>query len=200
MGVAGAGTDSRIILVTGLAGLIAGACSMALGEWLSMTNARELARTQISREAEELEQTPEVEQRELALIYQAKGLPRADAERIAADLMRDKRAALDTLVREELGIDPTDLGGSAGSAAFTSFVLFALGAVFPVLPFIVTHGTAAIAGSIAASALALGGIGILTSLFNGRSPWFSAARQVLFGCMAAAVTYGVGAALGVSLS
>jgi VIT1/CCC1 family predicted Fe2+/Mn2+ transporter len=200
MGVAGAGTDSRIILLTGLAGLIAGACSMALGEWLSVTNARELARTQISREAQELEQTPQAEQHELALIYQAKGLPRADAERIAAELMKDKRAALDTLAREELGLDPTELGGSATSAAVTSFALFALGAIFPVAPFVLLHGTLAIATSIAASAVALGGIGVLTSLFNGRSPWFSAARQVLFGCAAAAVTYGIGAALGVSLS
>jgi vacuolar iron transporter family protein len=200
MGVAGAGTNSRIILLTGLAGLVAGACSMALGEWLSVTNARELASTQISKEAEELEQTPQAEQHELALIYQAKGLPRADAEHIAAEIMKDKSAALDTLAREELGIDPTELGGNAMSAALTSFALFSAGAIVPVLPFISMHGAQAIAIGIAASAAALAGIGVLTSLFNGRSPWFSAARQVLFGCAAAAVTYGAGAALGVSIS
>src|SRR5438876_11776603 len=132
MGVAGAGTPNRIILLTGLAGLIAGACSMALGECLSVTNARELATTQISEEAEELEQTPQAEQHELALIYQAKGLPKREAERIAAELMRNKKAALDTLVREELGIDPGELGGSAPAAAVTSFALFAAGAVCPV--------------------------------------------------------------------
>jgi vacuolar iron transporter family protein len=200
MGIAGAGADSKIILLTGFAGLIAGACSMALGEWLSVTNARELASTQISKEAEELEQTPQAEQHELALIYQAKGLPKPDAERIAAELMRDKQAALDTLTREELGIDPTELGGNPVSAAGTSFALFSLGAIFPIVPFVWMHGAAAIAVSIAASAAALCSIGMLTSLFNGRSPWFSAARQALFGCAAATVTYGVGAALGVSLS
>jgi VIT1/CCC1 family predicted Fe2+/Mn2+ transporter len=200
MGVAGAGAGSRIILLTGLAGLIAGACSMALGEWLSVTNARELAGTQIAREAEELEQTPQAEQHELALIYQAKGLPRAEAERVSAELMRNKKAALDTLAREELGIDPGELGGSAVGAAVTSFALFALGAICPVAPFALLHGTAATLTSIAASAAALGGVGVLTSLFNGRSAVFSATRQVLFGCAAAALTYGIGTALGVSLS
>ena len=200
MGVAGAGADSRIILLTGVAGLIAGACSMALGEWLSVTNARELASTQIAKEAEELEQTPQAEQHELALIYQAKGLPKPEAERIAAELMRNKKAALDTLAREELGIDPGELGGSALAAAVTSFALFAAGAVCPVAPFILLHGAPAIIASIAASAVALCGVGVLTSLFNGRSAWFSAARQTLFGCAAAALTYGIGTALGVSLS
>jgi vacuolar iron transporter family protein len=200
MGIAGAGAESRIVLLTGLAGLIAGACSMALGEWLSVTNARELASTQIAKEAEELEQTPQAEEHELALIYQAKGLPKEDAKRIASELMSNKKAALDTLAREELGIDPTELGGSAIGAAATSFVLFSVGAIFPVAPFIFLHGARAITLSIAASACALAGIGLLTSLFNGRSPWFSAARQALFGCAAAAVTYGIGAALGVSLS
>jgi len=177
MGIAGAGTANRIILLTGLAGLVAGACSMALGEWLSVTNARELA-----------------------LIYQAKGLPKADAQRMAAELMTNKQAALDTLAREELGIDPHDLGGNPLSAAAMSFALFSAGAIFPVLPFIWLHGRPAILTSIAASGAALCGVGLLTSLFNGRSPAFSALRQVVFGCAAAAVTYGIGALLGVSLS
>jgi VIT1/CCC1 family predicted Fe2+/Mn2+ transporter len=200
MAVAGAGAANKAVLLTGLAGVIAGACSMALGEWLSVTNARELASTQIAKEAEELEQTPQAEQHELALIYQAKGLQKADAERVSAELMKNKEAALDTLAREELGIDPTELGGNAHSAAATSFALFSMGAIFPVAPFLVLHGAQAIAGSIVASAAALSGIGVLTSLFNARPPWFSAARQMLFGCVAAALTYGVGAALGVSLS
>jgi len=200
MGVAGAGTGNRIILLTGLAGLAAGACSMALGEWLSVTNARELANTQIAREAEEIEQTPQAEQRELALIYQAKGLQKADAQRIAAELMSDKKAALDTLAREELGIDPSELGGNPLSAAATSFALFSAGAFFPVIPFVWMHGMQAIVTSIAASTTALCGVGFLTSLFNGRGPWFSAARQAVFGCAAAAVTFGIGSLLGVSLS
>jgi len=200
MGVAGAGTPNKIILLIGLAGLIAGACSMALGEWLSVTNAREFATTQIAREAEEIEQTPQAEQRELALIYQAKGLDKEEARRVAAQIMRDKKGALDTLTREELGIDPAELGGNPWSAAGTSFALFSLGAVFPIVPFIWLSSTMAIAVSVAASAIALAAIGTLTSLFNGRSPWFSAGRQVVFGCAAAAVTYGAGALLGVSLS
>jgi vacuolar iron transporter family protein len=200
MGVAGAAAGNRMILLTGLAGLAAGACSMALGEWLSVTNARELARTQISREAEEIEQTPQAEQHELALIYQAKGLQKADAERIAAELMSDQQAALDTLVREELGVDPGELGGNPLSAAAVSFALFAAGAIFPVAPFLWSRGAVAIVSSIALSAAALCGVGLLTSLFNGRSPWFSAARQGIFGCAAAAATYGTGSLLGVSLS
>ena len=200
MGVAGAGAANGTILLTGLAGLVSGACSMALGEWLSVTNARELAQTQIAKEAEELEQTPQAEQHELALIYQAKGLSKAEAERIAAELMSDKSAALDTLVREELGIDPNELGGSATSAAATSFALFGAGALFPVAAFMWLHGATAITVSAIVSALALASVGLLTSLFNGRSPWFSAARQALFGCVAAAVTFGIGRVFGVSLS
>ncbi len=136
MGVAGAGVGNQEILLTGLAGLLAGAVSMALGEWLSVTNSRELARTQIARERMELEQTPDSEQKELALIYQAKGLSREQAQKVAAELMQDKQAALDTLAREELGIDPTQLGGNPWTAAGASFALFVVGAVFPVIPFI----------------------------------------------------------------
>ena len=200
MGVAGAAASNRIILVTGLAGLAAGACSMALGEWLSVTNARELAQTQIGKEAEEIERTPQAEERELALIYQAKGLQKAEARRVAAELMRDKKIALDTLAREELGISPTELGGDPWSAAGTSFALFSAGAIFPVLPFVWMQGALAIAVSVSASTTALCGVGFLTSLFNGRGPWFSAARQAVFGCAAAAVTYAIGWLLGVSVS
>jgi vacuolar iron transporter family protein len=200
MGVAGAGSANKTVLLTGLAGLAAGACSMALGEWLSVTNARELAQTQIAREAEELEQTPAAEQHELALIFQAKGMPKADAQRVSIQVMKDKRGALDTLVREELGIDPAELGGNAWSAALTSFALFASGAIFPVVPFFWSQGRSAIAASAAASGVVLCGVGMLTSLFNGRSPWYSAARQLVFGSLAAAITYGIGAVLGTTLS
>jgi VIT1/CCC1 family predicted Fe2+/Mn2+ transporter len=200
MGASGAAFDAHTVLVTGLAGLLAGACSMALGEWLSVTNARELAQTQIGKEAEELGQTPQAEQRELALIFQAKGLPKEDAQRVAAELMRNKKSALDTLAREELGIDPSELGGNPWSAAVTSFALFACGAIFPIVPFLWVSEQTAIASSVGWSALALATIGALTSLFNGRSPAFSAGRQVIFGCLAAAITYGIGRVLGISLS
>lgn len=200
MGVAGAGAGNSTVLLTGLAGLAAGACSMALGEWLSVTNARELASTQIAREAQELEHTPVAEQHELALIFQAKGMATEDAQRVAADIMKDKKVALDTLAREELGIDPAELGGNAWSAAATSFALFTAGAIFPVAPFLWLKGHWATGTSVVASAAALCAIGALTSLFNGRGAGFSAVRQLVFGCLAAAVTYGIGAALGTSLS
>jgi vacuolar iron transporter family protein len=200
MGVAGAGTSPRAILLTGAAGLVAGACSMALGEWLSVTNARELATMQLDKEREEIEQTPEAEQHELALILQAKGVSKAEAQRAAAQIMQDKEGALDMLAREELGIDPAELGGNPWSAALTSFVLFAVGAAFPVMPFVWSAGSGAIVGSAVSSALALAAIGMLTSLFNGRSVAYSALRQVAFGTLAAAVTFGVGRLLGVSLA
>jgi VIT1/CCC1 family predicted Fe2+/Mn2+ transporter len=200
MGMAGAGTAPGTVLLSGLAGLVAGALSMALGEWLSVTNARELARTQIAREKEEIEQTPDAERKELALIFQAKGLPREDARRAAAEIMRDKGKALETLAREELGIDPAEMGGNPWSAAGFSFVLFAVGAAFPVAPFFFAGGFAGVAWSLAVSAAALAAIGVATSLFSGRTPLYSALRQVLIGAAAAAITYGTGALIGVSLS
>lgn len=200
MGVAGAGAANKTILLTGLAGLIAGACSMALGEWLSVTNARELAHTQIAKEAQEVEQTPEAEQRELALIYQAKGLEAEEAKRVAAQIMGDHRNAVDTLAREELGIDPQELGGNPWRAAITSFGLFTLGAIFPALPFIWMDGLPAMVLCVTLSALGLAIVGVVTSLFNGRSAVFSAARQVFIGLIAAGFTYGVGDLLGVSVS
>lgn len=200
MGIAGAGAASQTILLTGLAGLIAGALSMALGEWLSVTNSRELARTQLAREREELEENPEAERKELALIYQAKGLPREDAQRVATEMMRDKRVALDTLAREELGIDTAELGGNPWSAAGFSFVLFSVGAMFPVLPFFFATGATGIAWSLVSSAAALAAIGLGTSLFSGRSALYSALRQVVIGAAAAGITYAAGAAIGVSLS
>jgi VIT1/CCC1 family predicted Fe2+/Mn2+ transporter len=199
MGVAGAGSGERAVILTGMAGLIAGACSMALGEWLSVSNARELAAAQIEREREEIEQTPEAEQHELALILQAKGLPKGEAQHAAHRIMGNKAAALDMLVREELGLDPEELGGNPWTAAGVSFALFSLGALVPVIPLAVFSGRSGIAGCIAASGVALAVIGVLTSLFNGRSPWFSGVRQVVFGCAAAAVTYGSGSLLGIAL-
>ncbi|WP_454827759.1 VIT1/CCC1 transporter family protein [Paraburkholderia xenovorans] len=200
MGVAGAGTGNKAILLTGLAGLIAGACSMALGEWLSVTNARELARTQIAKEAQEIEETPQAEEHELALIYRAKGLDANEAKRVASQMMRDPDKALDTLTREELGLDPAELGGSPWSAAGVSFCLFSLGAIFPVMPFLWTRDYNAIVQCVVLSMLALASIGVFTSLFNGRSAGFSALRQIVIGLIAAAFTFGVGRLLGVSVS
>ncbi|WP_374304481.1 VIT1/CCC1 transporter family protein [Ferrovibrio sp.] len=198
-GVAGAAVENQTLLLTGIAGLVAGACSMAMGEWLSVNSARELYQGQIATEAAELEQAPEEEQEELALIYQAKGLPQDEAQRLAAQMIANRATALDTLVREELGIDPDELGGSAWSAAATSFALFAIGAVFPLLGFVFFEGALAVQAGIVASAAALFAIGAGTSLFTGRGLLFSGLRQLAIGLGSAAITYGIGRLVGVSL-
>jgi VIT1/CCC1 family predicted Fe2+/Mn2+ transporter len=200
MGVAGAALDSHAILITGLAGLLAGACSMALGEWLSVMSSRESYQRQIAQESDELEQVPDEEKEELVLIYQAKGLGEAEARTLADRLMANRETALDTLVREELGIDPNELGGSAWTAGGTSFLLFSLGAVFPVAPFVIASGQRAVIASVVLSGIALFAIGAGTSLFTGRNTFFSGARQLAVGLMAAAVTYGVGKLIGVAIS
>ncbi len=200
MGVAGAAFEQQTVLVTGIAGLVAGAFSMALGEWLSVTSSRELYQRQIATEADELAQVPDEEEEELVLIYQSKGMDRDKAEETAARVMANKEAALDTLVREEIGIDPKDLGGSPWTAAISSFFVFMLGAIFPVLPFFWLGDELAIVASAALSALALYGIGAITSIFTGRSAIATGLRQVAVGAAAAAVTFGLGHALGVSLS
>lgn len=173
---------------------------MALGEWLSVNTARESAQRQIDTEASELEQVPEEEQEELALIYQAKGLPADLAKKLAVELIANKKTALDTLVREELGIDPGELGGSAWVAGGTSFFLFALGAVFPVGPYFLFTGTTALVASLAASAVALCLIGAGTSLFTGRGVWFSAARQLVVGLAAAGITFALGRLIGTAIA
>jgi VIT1/CCC1 family predicted Fe2+/Mn2+ transporter len=200
MGVAGAAADGRTILLTGLAGLVAGACSMAMGEWLSVNSAREMAKKQIDQEKDELSQAPELEKEELVLIYQAKGLTERQAKSLADKVFSNCGAALDTLVREELGIDPEELGGSAWAAAASSFLLFSTGAIFPVIAFLFTGGDLAVGISVALSGLALMTIGAVTSLFTGRKLVFSAVRQLLIGYGAAAITFGVGRLIGVSLS
>lgn len=200
MGVAGADLPSRNILVTGLAGLLAGAISMALGEWISVQSSRELYERQIRIESDELSRVPDEEEEELALIYQSKGLPENQARSLSARLMADKGTALDTLSREELGVDPKELGGSAIEAGLTSFFLFALGAVWPVAPFAFFEGTTAIIVSLVASAVGLFLIGAVITLMTGRSVIYSGIRQIIFGLIAAGVTFGIGRLLGVSVS
>jgi VIT1/CCC1 family predicted Fe2+/Mn2+ transporter len=199
MGVAGAQLAGQAILITGLAGLLAGAGSMAMGEWISVQSSRELYTRQIRVEAAEIEEVPDEEEEELALIYQAKGLPEAQARAMAARIMADPATALDTLSREELGIDPQELGGSAYEAAITSFVLVAIGAIVPVAPFIFLSGWQAVVVSAVLSALALFGIGAAITLMTGRSVLFSGLRQVGIGIAAAALTYGLGTLLGVAI-
>ncbi len=199
MGVAGAAASQHVILLSGVAGLLAGACSMALGEWISVRSSRELAEREIGVERDELAASPEEEREELQLIYEAKGLAPDEAKQLSQQLVATPRQALDTLAREELGIDPRELGGSPWTAAITSFLLFTLGAIVPVAPFLFLGGRAAIATSVAASGLVLFGIGVAITVFTGRPAWRSGGRQLLLGLAAAGVTFAVGRALGVAL-
>lgn len=201
MGVAGASTSAHAILVTGLAGLVAGACSMALGEWVSVTSSRELAERELRVERDELAAAPEEEREELQLIYEAKGIPKDEAIQLSRRLLDgDQDAALEVLAREELGIDPAELGGSARVAAVTSFFLFAFGAMFPVLPYLVTGGTTAFVASLALSAVTLYAIGAAITLFTGRPVWISGGRQAVLGLAAAGLTFGLGHVLGAALT
>jgi VIT1/CCC1 family predicted Fe2+/Mn2+ transporter len=199
MGAAGANLPGHGVLITGIAGLLAGASSMALGEWLSVQSSRELYQRQISLEAEEIAAHPEEEQEELALIYQAKGLPIDRARELAAHITADKENLLDTLVREELGIDPKELGGSPWEAAVTSFFLFAAGAFIPLFPYLFLSGLTAIIVSLAIGALALFLTGAAITLMTGRSVWVSGFRQVVIGILAAVLVFAVGRLIGVTV-
>jgi len=198
--VLGANLTAHEVLLTGIAGLIAGACSMAMGEWLSVNSAREFYQQQISTEADELAEFPEEEKQELTLIYQAKGLSEAQAKILADRIIGNPETALETLTREELGIDPEELGGSPWMAGATSFLLFAVGAIVPVLPFFFLGGIEAVAVSLGLSTLAMFIIGAGTTLFTGRGLLFSGVRQMAIGLAAAAVTYGVGRLAGVAIA
>lgn len=200
MGVAGATEGQQGVLLAGLAGLLAGALSMALGEWISVKSSQELYERQMALEMTELETNPEGERKELVLIYMAKGISEAEAHRLADEAMRDTGKAHALLVKEELGINAEELQGSAWEAAITSFFLFAVGAILPVLPFFWMHGFEAIALSLGLSALGLFGIGGAITLFTGRSLLFSGMRQVLFGLAAAAITFGIGRLIGVNVA
>src|SRR2546425_8612562 len=200
MGVAGAAVDSHGILVTGLAGLLAGAGSMALGEWVSVTSARELAEREIRIESSELREDPEGEGEELKLIYEAKGLSPSEADAMARRLLADRGTAIDALAREELGIDPKDLGGSAWEAAVAAFVLVAIRALAPVIPFLGMGRNLAVASSVVVSGLALFGIGAAITIFTGKPVWRSGGRQLLLGLAAAGLTFGVGRLIGVAIT
>lgn len=199
MGIAGATAGQQGVLIAGLAGLLAGALSMSLGEWISVKSSQELYENQMQIEMEELETNPEGEMRELALIYIAKGIPEEQAHHMAADIMKDKNHAHEILIKEELGINAEELKGSAVEAAVYSFILFAIGAVIPVLPFMFTSGMQAIVISVLASAAGLFVIGAAITLFTGKNVWYSGFRQVLFGLAAAAITFGIGKLIGVSV-
>lgn len=199
MGIAGA-TGGQGVVLAGVAGLLAGALSMALGEWISVKSSQELYENQMRIEKEELENNPEGEEAELALIYMTKGFDEVKAKALAKEIMTNKDTAYEMLVKEELGIAPQELEGSPMEAAVASFLMFSVGAVIPLVPFLFTSGMLAIGLSVLFSSLGLFCIGSLITLFTGRSVVYSGLRQVIFGVLAAIVTFAIGRLIGVSIS
>jgi VIT1/CCC1 family predicted Fe2+/Mn2+ transporter len=199
MGVAGATAQPTFILLAGIAGLLAGASSMAAGEYISMQSQRELFERQIALERAELEAMPEEEEAELAAVYRSKGFTEEEAARIAHRLFQDPEHALDALVREELGLDPDELGSPWG-ASFGSFVAFGVGALVPVIPYLFASGATAFYAALVASLVGLFAVGAGVSLLTGRSTLYSGLRQVGIGAVAATVTYAVGSFIGVSVA
>ena len=198
MGFAGSGVANSTVAFAGVAGLLAGAFSMAAGEYVSVAGQRDVFNREIRLEAEELRDHPEEEARELELLYRAKGMDPALARAAAEKVLADPRMALDTLVREELGLDPDDLG-SPMRVALSSFAAFAVGAVVPLLPFVLVSGSAATILSILFTAAALLGVGALVGRLSGAGVVRSALRQFLVGAAAAAVTYVIGRMIGGSV-
>jgi VIT1/CCC1 family predicted Fe2+/Mn2+ transporter len=198
LGVAGATTDAHTVLLTGIAGMCAGAFAMAAGEYVSVRSQRELFEHQIGLERDELKQYPDAEAQELALIYAAKGLAPKEANRLAHRIIADPEQALDTLAREELGLNPDELGSPWG-AAISSFLSFAAGALLPVAPFAIMPGGGALPFAIGVTAIALFGVGALLSLFTGRNAVYSGARMLALGSLAGGITFLVGRLAGVSL-
>ena len=196
MGVAGAAVEPGIILITGVAGLLAGAFSMAAGEFISMLSQKEMFEHQISQEKDELERYPKEEAEELALIYAARGIPLKEARNVAKKLIANPEKALDTLAREELGLNPDDLGSPIG-AAVSSFLAFCIGASLPLIPFLfgLSQGVL-IAAALSGAALFL--VGAVLSLFSGKSAWLGGLRMFLIGSAAAAATYFIGSLFNVS--
>jgi VIT1/CCC1 family predicted Fe2+/Mn2+ transporter len=201
MGVAGAGASHQVIVVAGMAGLVAGSLSMALGEYLSVQSARELLANELRIEAGQLAASPDAEVAELREIYVRKGVPAMMAADLADHMVRsDPALALDTMAREELGFDPNELGGSAWVAAGTSLALFALGAFVPLLPFLVSGGPIALVAAAVLSGIAIFALGAGITRLTGMNPVRSGLRQLAFGAAAASITYGIGVVVGSSVN
>ena len=202
MGFAGASLagaiENSVVLFAGLAGLLAGAFSMAAGEYVSMASQRDLFKREIDLERQELLEKPEEERLELELIYRAKGLPREQARAVTDQIMKNPGIALDTLAREELGLDPNELG-SAWKAAVSSFFSFAIGASVVVVSYALFSGLTAFVLAVVLALVSLIVVGGLVGYQSGRGVAFSAGRQVLWGVGAAAVTYLVGSLVGVNV-
>jgi VIT1/CCC1 family predicted Fe2+/Mn2+ transporter len=198
LGVAGAGVEPHTVVVTGFAGLLAGAFSMAAGEYTSVASQRDLLARQVALERREIEEAPEEEAAELALIFKQKGLSTEQASRTAAEILKHPESALDTLVREELGLDPEDLGSPWG-AAWSSFVMFAVGAILPLLPFLILRGPWVAAASAGVAAVVLAGVGALMGFLSGTSLLRSAGRMLGLAALASGVTYLVGRLFGAAV-
>jgi VIT1/CCC1 family predicted Fe2+/Mn2+ transporter len=199
VGVAAAEPGRQVVVLAGIAGLVAGAFSMAAGEYISMTVQREMFESQIALERRELEDDPEGERHEVAVIFRAKGLNVEDADRIAESVMAEPEVALDLMAREELGLNPDDLGSPLG-AAISSFVAFAAGAAVPLVPYILFGGITAMLASLALAGLVMMGVGGLTARLSHRSLIFGAVRALLIGAVATGVTYVVGRIVGVAVT
>lgn len=197
LGIVGAGSEPRTVVLTGVAGLLAGAFSMAAGEYVSVRSQREMYEYQIGLERDEFALYPEEEKQELALIYAARGLSKPEAERLASTMTSDPKRALDALAREELGLNVDQLGSPWG-AAISSFLAFAFGAVIPLLPYV--FGAKTVSGSVALAAMALFGVGSALSLFTGRNALASGLRMLFIGGCAGVATYLIGSLLGVNLA
>ena len=199
LGVAGADPVPAAVRLAGVAGLVAGAISMGAGEYNSMRVQSELLQRELDIEARELRRRPNVETVELADIYQRRGLPPEGAWALAEAVMKDPDVALETHAREELGIDPGDLGRPLG-AAVSSFLTFSLGAAVPLVPWFFGGGTAAIVASLVLGIVAAIVVGAVIGRSTERPLWHSVGRQVLFTVIPAAITFLIGQALGVDLS
>jgi len=197
-GIAGANANHSTIILTGVAGLLAGACSMASGEYVSVRSQREFFEYQIALEEEELKLYPEEEASELATIYRARGMPAVPAQQLADLIISDPERALDVLSREELGLNPAELSSPIG-ASVSSFIAFAIGAIIPLLPFLLTDKPMAVYLSLGFTGLTLMAIGATLSLFTNRSSFYSGLRMLLIGAAAAGITYFSGKLLGVAL-
>jgi VIT1/CCC1 family predicted Fe2+/Mn2+ transporter len=198
LGVAGASSNPTFILLSGVAGLLAGAFSMAAGEYVSVRSQREMFEHQIGLERKELAEYPAEEAQELALIYEARGMDGDEAAALATSTVADPEKALDTLAREELGLNPDELGSPWG-AATSSFLSFAAGAFVPLAPFLFLRGGTALAACIALTAVALFVVGATISLYTGRNALRDGVRMLAIGGTAGLLTYAIGKVLGVSL-
>jgi vacuolar iron transporter family protein len=198
MGVSGAALATNDVVLTGVAGLLAGAFSMAAGEYVSVRSQREMYEHQIGQEREELELYPEEEAEELALIYHARGMALEDARSFALDLIKDHDAALDALTREELGLDPDNLGSPVG-AALSSFLAFTCGAIIPLVPFVFGAGNNAVPGAAALAGVSLFAIGAALSLFSGKSALAGGLRMAFIGALAGGATYFIGSLFGAAV-